>query len=196
MALGDSAYRLQMFSGLGIGINDAMEMQRQWNVTLSLIFEQIRSSALPGWVYDKDAIQPDDVRLLGQPQNSVPVSTMGREITPALSSSLYQMRPGQIPSHIPWYIGQLDANMRTAAGALVNEGVPGMDSKTATGAELMNQASNQHNAPEYALKGDADVRSMSVLFELAKKHYVEPRYLPLSGKRGKQDGVWLSARLY
>ena len=34
---------------------------------------------------------------------------------------------------------------------------------------------------------------MSVLFELAKKHYVEPRYLPLSGKRGKQDGVWLSA---
>ena len=56
---------LQMFSGLGIGINDAMEMQRQWNVTLSLIFEQIRSSALPGWVYDKDAIQPDDVRLLG-----------------------------------------------------------------------------------------------------------------------------------
>jgi hypothetical protein len=68
-----------------------------------------------------------------------------------------------------------------------------MDSKTATGAELMNQASNQHNAPEYALKGDADVRSMSVLFELAKKHYVEPRYLPLSGKRGKQDGVWLSA---
>ena len=186
-------YRLQMFSGLGIGINDAMEMQRQWNVTLSLIFEQIRSSALPGWVYDKDAIQPDDVRLLGQPQNSVPVSTMGRENYTSLEQFVYQMRPGQIPSHIPWYIGQLDANMQTAAGALVNEGVPGMDSKTATGAELMNQASNQHNAPEYALKGDADVRSMSVLFELAKKHYVEPRYLPLSGKRGKQDGVWLSA---
>ena len=86
---------------------------------------------------------------------------MGRENYTSLEQFVYQMRPGQIPSHIPWYIGQLDANMQTAAGALVNEGVPGMDSKTATGAELMNQASNQHNAPEYALKGDADVRSMS-----------------------------------
>ena len=71
-------------------------------------------------------------------------------ITPALSSSCIKCDLGQIPSHIPWYIGQLDANMQTAAGALVNEGVPGMDSKTATGAELMNQASNQHNAPECA----------------------------------------------
>lgn len=186
-------YRIQMFSGLGIGINDAMEMQRQWNVTLSLVFEQIRSSSLPGWLYDKDAISQDDVRLLGQPQNSVPVSTQNRENITRLEQLVMQMPPGQIPSHIPWYIGQLDANMQTSAGALVNEGVPGMDSKTATGAQLMNSASNQHNAPEFALKGDADVRSIKVLFELAKKHYVEPRYLPLSGKHGKQDGVWLSA---
>lgn len=185
-------YRLQMFSGLGIGINDAMEMQRQWNVTLSLVFEQIRSSSLPGWLYDKDAISPDDVRLLGQPQNSVPVSTRNREGVTHLEQLVHQMSPGQLPSHIPWYIGQLDANMQTATGGLVNEGVPGMDSKTLGGAELMNTAANQHNAPEYALKGDADVRSMKVLFDLAKKHYVEPRYLPLSGKFGKQDGVWLS----
>src|SRR5262249_3487479 len=48
-------------------------------------------------------------------------------------------------------------------------------------------------APEFALKGDADVRSAEVLFKLAQKHYVEPRYLPLSGKHGKQGGIWLSA---
>ena len=185
-------YHLQMFTGLGIGINDAVEMQRQWNVALSLVFEQIRSSSLPGWLYDKDAISPDDVRLLGQPQNSVPVSTRNREGVTRLEQLVHQMNPGQLPSHIPWYIGQLDSNMQTSAGALVNEGVPGMDSKTATGAQLMANASNQHNAPEFALKGDADVRSMGVLFELAKKYYVDPRYLPLSGKSGKQDGVWLS----
>ena len=185
-------YRLQMFSGLGIGINDAVEMQRQWNVTLSLIFEQIRSTSLPGWLYDKDAVSPDDVRLLGQPQNNVPVSTRNREGVTRLEQLVHQMNPGQLPGHIPWYVGQLDANMQTASGALVNEGVPGTDSKTATGANLMNNAANQHNTPEYALKGDADLRSMMVLFELAKKHYVEPRYLPLSGKNGKQDGIWLS----
>lgn len=186
-------YRLQMFSGLGIGINDAMEMQRQWNVVLSLIFEQIRSSSLPGWLYDKDAISPDDVRLLGQPQNSVPVSTRNREGVTNLNQLVHQMSPGSMPAQLFQYIAQLDANMQTASGALVNEGVPGTDSRTATGAQLMNTASNQHNAPEYALKGDADLRSMSVLFELAKKHYVEPRYMPLTGKNGKQDGEWLSA---
>jgi len=185
-------YRLQMFSGLGIGINDAMEMQRQWNITLSLVFEQIRSSALPGWGYAQDSVSPDKVRLLGQPQNSVPFNLKTFAEGTRIADLVHQFPPGQIPAHIPWYIGQLDANMQTAAGALVNEGVPGMDSKTATGAQLMNSASNQHNTPEYALKGDADMRSMKVLFNLAQKHYVEPRYLPLSGRNGKQDGVWLS----
>lgn len=185
-------YRLQMFSGLGLGINDAVEMQRQWNVTLSLIFEQIRGSSIPGWLYDKDAISPDDVRLLGQPQNRVPVSTRNREGVTRLEQLVSRMEPGSIPSHLPWYIGQLDASMQTATGALVNEGVPGMDSKTATGAQLMASASNQHNAPEFALKGDADVRSMQVLFDLAKKYYVDAHFFALTGRRGKQDGVWLS----
>jgi len=185
-------YRLQMFTGLGIGINDAMEMQRQWNIVLSLVFEQIRSSALPGWGYAADSVSPDKVRLLGQPQNSVPFNLRNFAEGTRISDLVHQFPPGQIPGHIPWYVQELDANMQTAAGALINEGVPGTDSKTATGAQLMNSAANQHNTPEYALKGDADLRSMKVLFDLAQKHYVEPRYLPLSGKSGKQDGIWLS----
>lgn len=186
-------YHLRMFTGLGIGINDAVEMQRQWNLILSLVFTQIRTAALPGWLYDKDTIAPDEVRRLGQPQNSVPASLRNKPEGTRIEHLVYQMQPGQIPAHIPWYVQQLDANMQTSMGSLVNEGVPGMDSKTATGAQLMASASNQHNAPEFALKGDADKRSALILFELAKKHFVEPRYLPISGKRGKQDGIWLSA---
>lgn len=186
-------YHIRLFTGLGIGINDAVEMQRQWNVILSLIFQQIRTASLPGWLYDKDALSPDDVRLLGQPQNNVPVSLRNRPEGTRIEQLVAQMPPGQIPAHIPWYVGQLDSNMQTSMGALVNEGVPGMDSKTATGAQLMASASAQHNSPEFALKGDADVRSAYLLLDLAKKYFVEPRYLPLTGKRGKQDGVWLSA---
>lgn len=186
-------WHIRLFTGLGIGINDAVEMQRQWNAVLSLIFEQIRGSALPGMLYDKDGIEPDDARLIGQPQNNIPVSLRNRAEGTRIGDLIHQLPPNQIPSHIPWYIGQLDANMQTSVGALVNEGVPGMDSKTATGAQLMASASAQHNAPEFALKGDADVRSMELVFNLAKRHYVEPRYLSISGKWGKQDGVWLSA---
>jgi hypothetical protein len=186
-------YHLRLFTGLGIGINDAVEMQRQWNLILSLVFTQIRTASLPGWIYDKDAIAPDDVRKLSQPQVSVPASLRNRPEGTRIEQLVHQMAPGQIPAHIPWYVQQLDANMQTSAGALVNEGVPGMDSRTATGTQQMVAASQQHNAPEFALKGDADVRSAYVLFELAKKHFVEPRYLPLSGKRGKPGGVWLSA---
>lgn len=186
-------YHLRLFTGLGIGIQDAVEMQRQWNVVLGLIFTQIRTAALPGWIYDKDAIEPDSVRKLGQPQNSVPVSLRNRPEGTSIEKLVHRMEPGQIPSHIPWYIGQLDANMQTSAGALVNAGLPGNNNTTATGAQLNDNAGNQHNAPEFALKGDADQRSAYVLFKLAQKHYVEPRYLPLKGKRGKQDGMWLSA---
>jgi hypothetical protein len=186
-------YHLRLFTGLGVGIQDAVEMQRQWNLILSLIFTQLRTAALGGWLYDKDAIEGDHVKKLGQPQMSVPVSLRNRPEGARIEQLVKQMEPGQIPSHIPWYIGQLDANMQTATGALVNEGVPGTDSSTATGVQQMVGASQQHNAPEYALKGDADERSAYVLFELAKKHYVEPRFLPNRGKRGKQGGIWLSA---
>lgn len=186
-------YHLRLFSGLGLGIQDSVEMQRQWNLILSLVFTQIRTAALPGWLYDKDAIENDGVKRLGQPQNSVPVSLRNRPEGTRIEQLVHQMPPGQIPSHIPWYVGQLDSNMQTSAGALVNEGVPGIDSHTATGVQQMVGASQQHNAPEFALKGDADVRSAYVLFELSKKHYVEPRFLPISGKRGKQGGMWLSA---
>jgi hypothetical protein len=186
-------YHLRLFTGLGLGIQDAVEMQRQWNLILSLVFTQIRTASLPGWLYDKDAIDSDGVKRLGQPQNSVPVSLRNRPEGTRIEQLVKQMQPGQIPSHIPWYVGQLDANMQTSAGALVDQGLPGNDSSTATGVERMVGASQQHNAPEFALKGDADVRSANVLFELAKKHYVEPRFLPTSGRRGKQGGIWLSA---
>lgn len=186
-------YHLRLFTGLGIGINDAIEMQRQWNLILSLVFTQIRTAALPGWLYAKDAIKPEEARTLGQPQNSVPVATRNFPENTRIEQLVHQMQPGQIPSHIPWYIGQLDANMQTSMGALVNEGVPGIDSKTATGVDRMVSAQQQHNAPEFALKGDADTRSAYVCFELSKKHFIEPRYLPLNGKHGKQGGIWLSA---
>jgi hypothetical protein len=185
-------YHLRLFTGLGIGIQDSVEMQRQWNLILSLVFTQLRTAALGGWLYDKDAIEGDHVKKLGQPQMSVPVSLRNRPEGTRIEQLVKQMEPGQIPSHIPWYIEQLDSNMQTSTGALVNEGVPGTDSKTATGVQQMVGASQQHNAPEYALKGDADERSAYILFELAKKHYVEPRYLPTRGKRGKQGGIWLS----
>lgn len=186
-------YHLRLFTGLGIGINDAVEMQRQWNLILSLVFTQIRTAALPGWLYAKDSIKPEEARTLGQPQNSVPVAIRNFGEGTRIEQLVHQMAPGQIPSHIPWYVGQLDANMQTSMGALVNEGVPGTDSKTATGAQIFQSGAQQHNAPEFALKGDADTRSAYVLFELSKKYFVEPRYLPLNGKHGKQGGIWLSA---
>lgn len=186
-------YHLRLFTGLGLGIQDAVEMQRQWNLILSLVFTQIRTASLPGWLYAKDSISPDEVKKLGQPQNSVPVAMRNYPEGTRIEQLVHQMAPGTIPSHIPWYVGQLDANMQTSMGALVNEGIPGAEGNTATSAQIFNNGAQQHNAPEYALKGDADTRSAYVLFELSKKYFIEPRYLPLNGKHGKQGGIWLSA---
>jgi hypothetical protein len=186
-------YHIRLFTGLGLGIQDAVEMQRQINVVWGLIFTHIRTSAVPGWLYDKDSIEPDSVRKLGQPQNSIPVALKNRPEGTRIEDLVKQMPPGQIPGHLFPYAAQLDANMQTAAGALVNAGLPGNNNTTATGAQINDNAGNQHNAPEFAIKGEADKRSAMVLFELAKKHQLDPRFIPLKGKRGRQDGIWLSA---
>jgi hypothetical protein len=187
-----SPYHLRFLAGIGLGINDAVEMQRQWNVVLGLVFTHIRTAALPGWLYDKDTISPDEVKKLGQPQMSIPASLRNKPENTRLEQLVYQMQPGQIPSHIPWYIQQLDSNMQTISGALINEGVPGMDSKTATGTQAMVSASQQHNAPEFALKGDADLRSAYLIIELARKHMPEQRFLSVAGKWGQYDVIQFS----
>jgi len=180
-------YHLRFLAGMGIGINDTVEMQRQWNVVLALVFTHIRTAALPGWIYDKDTISPDEVRKLGQPQTSVPASLRNKPENTRLEQLVYQMAPGQIPSHIPWYIQQLDANMQTSAGALIDEGLPGNNSTTATGVNENVSAAQQHNMPEFALKGDADVRSGYIMIELARKHMPEDRFLTVAGKWGRYD---------
>lgn len=187
-------YHLRFLAGTGIGINDSVEMQRQFNVVLGLIFTQIRTAALPGWMYDKDAVSPDEVRKLGQPQMSVPVSLRNRADGTRIEQLVHQMQPGQVPSHLFNYVSLLDANMQTTAGVLdFSNGLPGVDNKTATGAQIASSMAQGHNAPEFALKGDADVRSAKVMLKLAKRYYDAPRFVANAGKYGKQGGQWFSA---
>lgn len=185
-------YHLQLFTGIGQGIDDAIEMQRQWNNILSLVYTQIRTAAIPGWIYDKSVLAPDDARNLGQPQNNVPADLRIHEGR-SLRDLIHKLEPGQIPAHIPWYIGQLDSNMQTSMGALANQGLPGADSATATGSRIFQAEQQGFQAPWTDLKAEADVRSGYIFIELFKKHCPDPRFFPFKGKRGAAGGVWLSA---
>ena len=185
-------FNLQLFTGIGQGIDDAIEMQRQWNNILSLIYTQIRTAAIPGWLYDKNVLTPDDARNLGQPQNNVPADLRtyeGRRLT----DLIYKLEPGQIPAHIPWYIGQLDSNMQTTMGALTDQGLPGADSKTATGSQIFAAEKQGFQAPWTDLKAEADVRSGYIILDLFKKHCPDPQFFPFKGKRGAAGGMYLSA---
>lgn len=184
-------FHLQLFTGIGQGIDDAIEMQRQWNNILSLIYTQIRTAAIPGWLYDKSVLAQDDARALGQPQNNVPADLRIHEGR-RLQDLIYKLEPGQIPAHIPWYIGQLDSNMQTATGALADQGLPGADSKTATGSQIFAAEKQGFQSPWLDLKAQADVKSGYILLDLFKKHCPDPRYFPLKGKRGFAGGAWLS----
>lgn len=185
-------YHLQLFTGIGQGIDDAIEMQRQWNNILSLIYTQIRTAAIPGWLYDKSVLAPDDARSLGQPQNNVPADLRIHEGR-RLSDLILKLDPGQIPAHIPWYVGQLDANMQTSMGALSDQGLPGADSKTATGSQIFAAEKQGFQAPWTDLKAEADVRSGYIFLELFKKHCPDPQFFPFKGKRGGAGGAYLSA---
>jgi len=185
-------YHLQLFTGIGQGIDDAIEMQRQWNNILSLIYTQIRTASIPGWLYDKSVLAPDDARSLGQPQNNVPADLRIHEGR-RLSDLILKLEPGQIPAHIPWYVGQLDANMQTSMGALSDQGLPGADSKTATGSQIFAAEAQGFQAPWTDLKAEADVRSGYIFLDLFKKHCPEPQFFPFKGKRGSVGGAYLSA---
>ena len=149
-----------------------MGMQRQWNVTLSPDFEQNSLGQRCRGIFNRRNQRTVFGSWSAAKQRRARPN--GPEIT---SLGGIKCDRGRFPAY-PAPSASLTRICGTTAGALVNERrARDGQARPRTGAELMNQASNQsNNAPEYAPKGDADVRPMSVLFELAKKHYVEPRF--------------------
>lgn len=189
-----SEYRLRAISSLGSGIEDIIEGQRQYNLIQSIIYTQLRTSAMPATLYDQRLLPNGTSSYLGSLQN-IPVEMAALDDRLPISAAVHQLSPQPpTPAHFQ-YGNDLNIFMQKAS-RVTDVGLGqalGLDNKTATGAQLASANAQGLFAPQLALKAEVDRRGAEIILGLFKKYGIDERYISLSGKRGEQDGIWLSA---
>jgi len=187
-------YHIKLLSGLGQGIGEALEAQRQWNLVMGMTFQQIRTAATPGTVYDKDVISPDDAQLLNVPGMNIPAQTGNLPDGKTLRDALYTQTGQALPSHVPWYVGQVDYLMQSGTQSVDFSGaLPGVDNKTFGGAQLGAQLAQSLHDPILALQADMDERGALLMLKLWRENAIDACWVPKIGERDNYEGEWLSA---
>lgn len=189
-----SEYRLRAISSLGSGIEDMIEGQRQYNLIMSIIYTQLRTSAMPATLYDQRLLPNGTSSYLGSLQN-IPVEMAAIDDRLPISAAVHQLSP-QPPTQAHFQYGNdLNINMqRTSRVIDVGFGqAMGRNNTTATAVQETVAQQQGLFGPQLALKAEVDRRGAEIILALFKKYGIDERYISLSGKRGEQDGIWLSA---
>lgn len=189
-----SPYHLKLMSGLGYGIHEALEAQRQSNLLYNQVWTKARASATPGIVYDADVITPDVARSLGQPQKNLPAITGHLADGKTIKDSVYPLPAGSFGQELIWYSNELRTVMQLASGAIdFSAGIPGVNNNTATGAQIGASLANLQQEPVLALRAEANERFGMILLKLWQKHCHDQRYVTLKGEHGEIEGKYFSS---
>lgn len=187
------SYRQRAISSLGIGIEDIVEGNRQYNLVMSIIYTQLRTSAMPATLFDERLLPNGVSSYLGSLSN-IPVNLSALEDTRKLPDSVHQLQPQPPTTAHFGFAEQLNNYMQMASRVTeFSGGLPGVNNDTATGAELTAATAQSLFGPQLALKAEVDRRGAEIILELFKKYCIDEVWISLSGKRGQMEGQWLKA---
>lgn len=185
-------YRPRAMSSLGSGIEDIVEGNRQYNLVMSIIYEQIRTSGSPATLFDERLLPNGVSAYLGSLSN-IPVNMSALE-DKRLPDAVHQLMPmPPTPQHFN-LAQQLEYYCQKASRVTeFSGGLPNVNNKTATGAEITQSLAQSLFAPQLALKAEADRRGAEIILSLFKKYCIDEVYVSLAGKRGEVEGEWLKS---
>lgn len=182
-------YHIRLLSGIGNGVGEAVEAQRQWNLLMALIFEQIRTAATPGTIYDKDVISPDDADLIGVAAMNIPAQTGQLPQGKGLKDAIVQLQGQTLPQHVTYYKQDLDYLMQSSTNSIDFSGaIPGVDNNTFGGAQLGQSLAQSLHDPIMALQADMDERGATIMLKLFQRHAVDAYWVPKVGTRDNYEG--------
>ena len=184
-------YKMRAISSLGVGIEDMVEGQRQYNLIMSIIYTQLRTSAMPATLFDERLLPNGVSSYLGSLQN-IPVNLSALDGA-TLQNAVHQLQPQPPTGQHFNFSQQLDFFMQKASRVTdFSGGLPGVNNETATGAEIAQATSQSLFGPQLALKADVDRRGAEILLRLFKEYTFEETFVHLAGKRGEVKGQWFS----
>lgn len=189
------AWHARANSGMGQGNDDLVEVQSRFNADDSQISTYLRASGTPGMLYRKSVFGGGQPPYLGDPSINIPIidqnlpdgTRMEDVVRPAF-------QPGSVPSQFFNLVYQRynDFAQITSHITDFSGGLPGINNKTATGAQISQANSNALFTPPLQIKGEIRKRIAEITVDLYREHFPITRYFPLGGKHSFQQGMFLS----
>jgi hypothetical protein len=179
-------------SSLGNGVEDMVESNRQLNLIYSIIYTQLRTAAMPATLFDERLLPNGLSSYLGSLDN-IPVNLAALD-DKKLPDAVYQLQPQPPTGQHFSYAEKLHQFIQFASRVTdFTGGLPGVDNNTATGAEIGQATGQKLFVPQLAGKAEVDRVGAEIELKLYKKYCLDEQYITIQGKRGQQDGIWLSA---
>lgn len=192
--LSTGVWHVRPFSGAGRGHSDAVELQRRRNETDSQGYEAMRQNATPATFFAKDAIDEQQMQYISKPDVGIPVNLADFPNARSIQDLVASPRIGQVDaSLLGFYIQNLENMMQLTMGTTsFSAGLPGVNNKTATGAQISDANADAIFAPMVGIKVDVRRRAAEMFVRLYRDNVPVEQYFPLEKKYGSQNGKWLS----
>lgn len=178
--------------GIGDGIKDALEYQRQHNLLTSIEFQAYRKAGTPTLVVNGGMVKQS--QLITKPGAVVTIAAgdipEGRSVNDAFS-----VIPATVPNaQMINYGARTEGGLQKALGSLTNaSNLPNLVSQTATGDRLADAKAQQARSSELALLADFYKKIATIRLELIQKYFTDERLLHFVGKNGEMEAMAFKA---
>lgn len=180
-------WQVEADSGAGWGINDLTHTQKRLNRWDGHVDQGLAATATPTVMIDKRYLDDDQSGYLFKPGQTIKLNLTQLPPGAKLSDAMHVAQPGNVNAQ---YLAQgkhLTDMLQLQAFALeFSDQIAGLDSKTATGSQIVSHLAGSLYGPVSEVIGGERVRIAEMIVELNRKHDPVGRYYPkASGVRGK-----------
>lgn len=190
-------WHAKAMSGVGTGLHDTVEVQKRFNADDSQIHTFMRATATPAMLIRQEAIgDTNRMDYLGIPHANIPINGQNLPDGMRLEDIVRPaFQPQSVPGTVFTYVyerlndfAQLTSHVTDFSG-----GLPNVNNRTATGAQITQANSNALFTPPLQVKGEVRKRIAEIVLDLYRTHFPTERYFPGKGKHSRQGGKFLSA---
>lgn len=170
--LSTGVYHMRWGSGHGRGSEDTVEVQKRFNRFDAQTVRYLETASTPAHTFIKGSVDRNHVKKIGYPGAVIPVN---QEIAAALGSTkLIESLPvGNISGNLFQYTYDILNQFRQLTSHVTDftNAFPGVDNKTATGAQLAKSSADSIFAPMLNLKAEVMVSTAEKTMAMYNKHF-------------------------
>jgi len=187
-------YHAQSFCGVGKGVSDAVDVMKELNDLHSQLLAHVKAHSTPGYGYNQAIVTEEQARNIGKPRKNIPFDfTNAPDGVNSINQAVQSLVPGNPASSAFAYKQELEDDLQMAFQVTnFSDGMPGVDNKTATGAKIGYDNSQQLLVPQHRDKADTRKRQDKIIYNLFKKFVNKPKFFASRDLNGVTKGIMLS----